>query len=249
MTKLAVSIFLALLVAFGTGCSRLQEYWGRFPNQETTVAFAIDDIKPTGQSERITLRGTASLPDQTEVAVSAVRILDVPEAGDRLIENAPYAILDRQFVEIENGRWQTSLTLRQPDTNDVLLENWQLDSDLLARAKNPAQNVIFLAAIEPDSFSGTVAGILEEAVINEGETQLTFTSSGEPYLQVSQLVSVQIPSGTAPKAENSFSQTAYQESWQARSNYNPQVDNLEEVGQIPFLEQDNLPLPIDSFLR
>lgn len=247
MSKSMISIFLVLLLALGTGCSRLPELWSNFSDSDTKVDFVIDNIGDARQSGGVSLRGTASLPNGTEVTVSALRILDAPD--ESFVEGTLYAILDRQFVEVEDSQWQTNLSLRQPDVTNSGFESWQFSDDLRLNAISPSQNVVFLAMIEPRSFSGEVGEILTNATINEGDTQLEFTSNGEPYLQVSQSMTVPIPSGTATKRENEFLQVQYQDIWQERSNYSPRVDSLEATPPLPFMEEDNLPLPIANQLQ
>lgn len=249
MKKLIVSILLVALTALGTGCYRLQASLGGFSNQGANVEFRIDEVMTTSQSGSVTMQGTASLPDGTEVSVAAVRVLDALTNSDRFLENSLYAILDRQFVEIEGNRWQTSLTLRQPDASNDLYESWQLNLDLRQQATSPSPNVLFLATIEPREFTGDVGAILNQAEINNGDSQLSFTAAGEPYLQVSQSMAVQVPAGTAIARTEDFTQAQYQELWTSRANFSPRVDPSAETVQLPFAQEDNLPLPTANLMK
>lgn len=249
MDKLIISLLLVLTTMLGAGCSQLPGPLGSFFDSDTTVNFVIDDIGAARQSGGVSLRGTASLPDGTEVTVSAVRVLDVSSSGDRFSESTPYAILDRQFIPLEDGQWQAELALRQLDAANASFENWQFSEDLRLETRSPSQNVLFLAMIEPENFEGEVGEILNAATINGGDTQLSFTADGEPYLLVSQSMAIPVPSGSVVKAENTFRQGQYQDLWQDRANYSPRVDGSQEFTQLPFMEQDNLPLPLSNLMQ
>lgn len=249
MNKVLVSIFLALLVIMGSGCSRMQAMIGSFTSHEAALNFTITEVNASGQSGNFSLQGEASLPDQTRLAVSAVRKLNTTSAENDISGGKPsYAILDRQFALVEDGQWQADLVLRHLDANGSGFENWQFETDLLKTTLNPSATVLFLVTLEPTSFSEDIEQLMTNAVINQGDTQLSFTTDGDPYLQISQSVAIPIPSGTVAQSDDStLAQNI--DLWQERSDYSPSVSELGEQPQTPFDEDDNWPLPASNTMQ
>ncbi|NER84337.1 MAG: hypothetical protein F6K42_33345 [Leptolyngbya sp. SIO1D8] len=248
MNKVLMFLLLALLVVFGTGCNRLQGTLGNFGQHETTINFVIEDIRVGGQSGNVQAEGVASLPDGTRLTVSALRTLEDTAAQNDPSNGPFYAILDRQFATVEQGKWQASLGLRTVDANGSPFESWQFNTDLFQKVLSPSPSVLFTVALEPINFVPDLQETLVNAVINGGDSRVTYTSEGEPYLQISESLAIQIPSGTAVAGED-WTLTQINSVWQERSNYVPSIDDLSDTSQLPFKENDNLPLPAANMMQ
>lgn len=250
MYKTLVPIFLALLLVAGSGCSRLPEAWDNFfTRDDTAIDFDIGNVQVVGQTGTIRLEGVASLPDDTQLAVSAIRNLADDSSLDGFSEHSRYAILDRQFATVSSGQWQAEMVLWQPDANNSLFESWQFNAALAQETLAPSPTVVLIVALEPASFSDDIEGILANATINDGNSQLSYTVDGEPYLQVRQPIAVTVPAGPVALEAGDSTLAAYTELWQERSDYNPKVDELTNSPQRPFAEEDNLPLPIANMMQ
>ena len=248
MNKVFVTMFFVLLVAVMSGCANLQSAWSNFAARDSAVTLAVNDIRTAGQAGSASLEGTASLPDGTQLAVSAVRTLEDVPSRDAFSDDAPYAILDRKFATVEDGQWQANLTLWQPDANDAPFESWQLNPELLQEALTPSSTVVFIVTLEPISFSPAIDTIVRDAIINDGNTQLSYTSGGEAYLQIRESLAIPIPSGTVATGNDS-TLSRYGDIWQGRSDYSPKIDELSDRAQLPFADTDNLPLPASNMMQ
>ncbi|NJL87271.1 MAG: hypothetical protein HC886_16915 [Leptolyngbyaceae cyanobacterium SM1_1_3] len=248
MSKLFVSTFFVLLLLVSSGCSFIQDSWSSYASRNVAVNLSIDEIEMVGQSGGFDLKGTASLPDKTRLSIAAVRTLKEISSPD-ISENGPsYTILDRQFAVVEEGQWQADLSLRQLDGEGNSFESWQLNADLFQEDLTPSPTVLFMATLEPTSFSTDVEDFLTKAVINNGDSQLSYTSSGRPYLQVSQSMAIPMPSGKVPD-NNNFTLVEADNIWQKRLTYSPEVDESNDTSQMPFTEEDNLPLPLSNMMQ
>jgi hypothetical protein len=244
MSRTVSIIFLLVVGVISFGCNSLQS----LTTSDTAITFSIEDISVIGQMQDISVGGKATLPTNLQLVVSAVRPLK-DFSGETPVENQPlYAILDRQFVAVENGLWQTQLKLREPDKNGVLFENWQLNPELKDSDLSPSSQVVFMLALEPTSLTGKMSQQLANASINNGETRLSYTSSGEAYLQVEQAIAMPVPTGTVALKDDETS-SEYLQTWQPRSEYNPTVDSNENSRVTPFFEEDNLDLPAAYMLQ
>lgn len=248
MSQFFVSILLLLLMLVASGCSRLQSTWSHFASPIAVVDLIINDVKVTQQSGNISLEGIASLPDGTQLAVSAVRVLDNTPSRDPSSKNPAYAILDRQFVTIKDEQWQADLNLYEANASGVYFENWQLNNSQLLEKLAPNPAILLMVTLEPTSFSPAISDLLANAVINGGSSQLSYTLDGEPYLQISRSIVREIPSAANLQADDSAISKA-DEMWQNRSNYNPTVDDVNDGSQLPFAEEDNLPLPAVNMMQ
>lgn len=248
MNKALIVTLFVLLGLFSTSCRLLADSLQATTTTNAPISFAIDDVKAVGQAKNVMVGGEATLPDGTRLAISAIRPLAASENSNNN-DNSVYAILDRQFAVVENGRWQADLTLKENDINGGLFESWQLNSDIASGLLKPASQVLFALALEPPEFSENIQQILLDADINNGNTQLSYTAAGEAYLQVTKAVAIQVPSGTVAREKNESTLANYSQAWQNRSDYNPKVDENSDATQIPFTEKDNVSLPASSMLQ
>ena len=249
MNRTIVFVFFSLLVLLNSSCTFLQTSTSNFVASATPIEFSIDDINAVGQAKSVNVGGQASLPNGSQLAISAIRVLEESVADDSIDNEPIYTILDRQFVTVENERWQANLDLQRPDINGNSFENWQFDPTLLKGKLSPDPKVIFLLTLEPTNLSDNEQQALSESEINDGNTQLAYTSSGEPYLQVERTVAIEVPSGNPAKEKDESTLASYSQAWQSRSVYKPEVDSLNEAAQIPFSENDNFSLPDSNMLQ
>ena len=238
---------LILVILMGCGCTSVQNVI-EFPHRSSPLTLNIEQVEPAGQPGTYTLRGKATLPDKTQLSVSAIRSFD-PSAStvERESTAVPFVILDRQFAQVENGAWQTSLNLWQVGSDGQYRESWQLNQPTPPSESGPSPTVTFLVTLEPDAFSRTVdlnsVGTPDEL----GDALLSFTEAGEPYLRVGQRVAVALPTGKAQAGQLALEQA--ENPWEGRSNLNAAAADFDRVPVLPFDENDNLPLPQSNMLR
>lgn len=244
MNKTLILIHLVLVGLLSTGCS----FWQSGVAPEASIKFSIDDISAVGQARSVSLGGEASLPDGIQLAVSAVRPLERSEGDEQRDDRPIYAILDRQFVEVEEGRWQADLTLQERDNNGDFFESWQFDGVFSENVLKPSSEVLFILALEPTNLTEEIQDRLVNDAFNDGENKLSYTSNGEPYMRVEQAIAMPAPTGNAAK-DNEETLASYLETWQPRSAYSPPVEESEENIKIPFYEEDNLDLPTANMLQ
>ncbi|WP_190488093.1 hypothetical protein [Pseudanabaena sp. FACHB-2040] len=181
------------------------------------------------------------------MSVSAIRNFDPGTlAGDGESEATQFVILDRQFAQVENGTWQTALNLWQVAPDGRYRENWQLDRPIPPAGASPSSTITFLVALEPSAFSRSVDRRAVATLDEPGNTLLSFTSSGEPYLQVSQAIAVALPTGQAQVGQLTLEPP--KDPWAGRSNLNAAAD-FDQPPTLPFEEKDNLPLPQSNMLN
>lgn len=235
MNKLFFLVFSILILFTGTGCNRFLNLAGN--SNVAPVSLEIQQISPTSQPGHYSAIGSTNLPDQTQLTISAVRYLkDTDAASVANSTSKPYAILDREFVKVENGQWQSELSLWEVADNGRYQEVWQLDSEGTAQLA-VAPNVIFLAVVEPGAIDEQVEQRLAPQV-NSNNPLFGFTDGGDLYLQAAKEVPVKLPNQTATATLINDRESP----WKDRSQSNPAAD-LKASTEMPFEETDNLPLP------
>lgn len=142
--------------------------------------------------------GTTNLPNQSPLTVAAIRSLrpanqQLPDAAA-----ATYSILDRQIVQVDQGKWQATLNLVQVAPDGRLKEAWQLGSPAVA-ALSPSPEVSFVAVFDP-----TGQNFKSKQAINTQDIRgdlVRFSPEGLPYVQAAQTLQVSLPTGrrTPPK--------------------------------------------------
>lgn len=243
MIKNFILILLLSMSIIVTSCSSLSSML----TSNSPIIFSIDDINAVGQVSEVGISGQASLPDGVKLSVSAIRPSEANTDSDRLSDNSPYSILDRKFATVKGGRWQADLSIKKKDDNTAF-EAWQLDAASFGNSFDPSSNVVFVLALEPSNLSETIRENLLEGVINDGNTKLSYTQDGEAYLQVSETVPLQVPSGT-PSSKQQTLQAEYLQAWQIRGKYTPTVDMEQKAAAVPYADEDNLSLPTTNMLQ
>lgn len=183
--RLALVWLLVLITC--TGCLGAIDFGEAAP-----VKLSIRQVQATGRPGVYTVAGNTTLPEQTQITVAALRDFQTAAA------HPVYAILDRQFAKVQQGRWQASLNLWQVAPDGQFQEGWQL-SDL--SSADPATTVTFLATLDP---ANQPPGLKERIEAQDEASQVNlvrFTTDGELYLEDSEQVNVPLPSGrTTPPA-------------------------------------------------
>ena len=148
-------------------------------------------VQPMSQSGRYAVSGQTTLPNQSRITVQAVRPLK-PLPTARLTNQQPlYAILDRQQVEVTDGKWQANLNL-WGETTGPAQELWQIKNSQLGLALRPETDVTFLAV--SDALNGPL-----DIKTNKDTNQplenavLQFSRDGSAYLQAKQITTISPP--------------------------------------------------------
>ncbi|HEY9880929.1 MAG TPA: hypothetical protein V6D29_20895 [Leptolyngbyaceae cyanobacterium] len=237
---------LVLVILIGYGCSSLQNPINPSASP-SPPQLTIEKIEVLGQPGTYTLRGKAALPDKTRLSVSAVRDFALPSVSQGAEPSASqYAILDREFAVVDQGAWQTKLTLWKTALDGRYQESWQMGMPAPPAGSSPDPKVTFLVTLEPATFAKAVDQKLEASLNKTQSPILSFTDSGTPYLQVSQKVAVALPTGrltTRPSEELA------ENPWDGRSELNAAAADFGKQPTLPFDERDNLPLPKDNMLQ
>lgn len=246
MKKTFFSILLVLIVIGSSACNLINRPQA-LTEAELSSLLTIDQVRAGDSPGQFVLSGLSSLPEQTRLTVSAVRVLTSNLAVDGDDASLLYGILARKTARIEAGRWQSTLNLWQPNANGLYQEPWQSQSNQLTSTLSPNPEVDFLLTVEPKDYTQAVANLLPnrpEAAVNQ---VLHFTPSGEPYLRVSQILPVALPNNVqAFTLDNNPDQPS---PWDGRNTLDSTSTAIQREVEIPFLGDDNLPLSSDRLLR
>ncbi|HEY9762441.1 MAG TPA: hypothetical protein V6D07_07945 [Trichocoleus sp.] len=238
---------LVLTVLISYGCSSPQNLVNISANP-SPIQLTIEKIESSGQPGTYTLRGKAALPDKTRLSVSAIRDFALSSVAQETDADAPqYAILDRKFTVVDQGVWQSELTLWKIATDGRYQESWQMEMPVPPEGSSPDPRVSFLVTLEPSTFAKVVDRKLEASLNKTQSPLLSFTNSGEPYLRVTQAMAVALPTGRTQTARSS--EELADDPWKGRSNLNAAAADFGKKSTLPFDERDNLPLPKDNMLQ
>lgn len=158
------------------------------PLPETQVDFQIDPGEAPGQYQ---LFGQANFPNQTEINLMAVRLLE-----HRSVEGVPkltYSVLDYQVVEVQEEQWQGDLRLWQQSVEGRWQETWQMDQTDLSLQVQPLDDVVFLATFTPIDQLTTLEGILAQQGLQLSNELLRTTAEGQRYLHLEKTLSLPLP--------------------------------------------------------
>jgi hypothetical protein len=122
-----VLLGLISVIAVGSlSCASAPANLRSLTNSSAPINLSIRQVQHEGGGT-YTVAGTTSLPSKTKITVSAVRYLvegASPETNSET--DIPYAILDRQIAQVEQGSWQAELNLWQIASDGKFQEAWQL---------------------------------------------------------------------------------------------------------------------------
>jgi hypothetical protein len=184
--------------AIASGCTRTS--FQLRPQPTLKNADITLQSTPANQPGTFSLSGTATLPDDTELHVIAVRRLHLQQAPLNAVEPQPtYSILTYETATVEDKRWQTTLSLWQVAPTGEYKETWQLQAPQLQLKVDPEDEVFFLVTLTPLHRLSEIEQELAATNQRLGRQLIRTTSEGDRYLQTGQVLSVALPTGqTAP---------------------------------------------------
>ena len=241
--------FIILFLVLCTSCSQ-----GEAPEVELNLT-----VQPVNRPGLYNVTGTTNLPDQSQIAVAAIRYLrtnDDSFVGTESDTN--YSILDRKIVEVEQGKWQTNLNLWQVSLDGRFREAWQLNQPIIGESLNPNKQVTFIATFDPSARlptnSSEQISISEEQIQQIQQVQelrgdlVRFNEEGNPYVQASQSLTISLPTGR--KSPPVLRAEDINGGWGNRYELPPQRNVVGTLRPQPIeTEQINTPLSPSQFLR
>jgi hypothetical protein len=167
------------------------------------IELAILQVDPTNSPGAYVVTGNTTLPEQSQITVAAIRLInEVSDStgGDR---QPIYEILDRQFARVRNGQWDARLNLWRIDVDGDFQETWQITQPYLATQFDPSPEVIFSATFDPaQQFQGFQEAI-EEGNRLARASLAQYNSDGELFLQASRKLAIALPTGSTVPLESS----------------------------------------------
>lgn len=202
--KRLVLLGLISVMAVGSlSCSSAPTNLRGLANPGTPLNLSIRQVQDEGGGT-YTVAGTTSLPSKTKITVSAVRYLvegASPEANSET--DIPYAILDRQIAQVEQGNWQAELNLWQIAPDGKFQEAWQLSQQDANVLFNPDANVTFLATFDPVNQPENFKAEVEKLDTSLQAALARFTPDGELYIQASRTMAIALPTGQTTPPQTS----------------------------------------------
>ncbi len=204
-------ILVVFLLLANSGCSpvavkqvasKIEQLSNLLPDLSKEATFQVQ-VKPLSKKGSYSVTGTTNLPDDTPIAVLALRHL---HPNDRLPpgvgSNPTYSILTYQDVKVKKGKWQIDLNLWKVAKDGRFQEAWQIEQPKLGLKLEPDSEVTFLATLAPTEGLWEVEERLEKQGIKIANNIIRNTVEGDRYVQASQGLSVALPTGsTAPPPE------------------------------------------------
>lgn len=251
MRRIVFSIFLALVIISNTACSQmLGKFITPFHGDSTSTILTIDQVRESDGLGQFTLSGKADFPEQTQITISAIRRLTFPSNDKTSNADRFYSILDRKTTLVKDGYWKAKLSLWEVNSEGYYQENWQANeaypSDKIS--SNPTVN--FLLTIEPKNFIDYTTNSNNSnfrKLDDQSNDLIRFTPEGESYLSVSKDLVIPLPQKVkAPRVESAQTPDT---GWQKRTLLDPTKSSIEKPSQLPFLNEDNLPLTSDNLMK
>jgi hypothetical protein len=242
----------ALLTA--TSLVLLATNYGCTQKAQNEVKLEIKNVQAAGGNGMYTVSGETNLPESSQVAITAVRYLG-DNAGQATGSdlNADRSILDRNIVEVKQGKWETSLNIWQVAPDGSYKEIWQKNS--LSSKQVPQNEVIFTATFDPQSQVARTQKQENQTSIDEApEVQslegksLRFTNQGERYVQASFSQAIPLPAGkTVPPQQLAED---INDGWGNRHIIQPEtIATTFTPPQVSKSRQTTAPLSTSEFLR
>jgi hypothetical protein len=179
----------ALVVGVGSllvSCSQVKPL-----NPEFTM-----QVQPTGSTGTYTVSGQTNLPKSPPITITvqAIRKLRPLANASRLANREPlYAVVAQERVETQDGQWQTTLKLQQPNGTGTLLESWQLNQNQVPLEVEPEAQVSFVAATALLDRSIRFIDLTEPGA--KGTNNLVLqTTNGNNYLKTEKVINLAPPS-------------------------------------------------------
>lgn len=192
----------ALMLMICTACSAAPPW---FQSQLSTpdIELAILQVEPTNRPGVYTITGNSTLPEQSQITVAAIRVLNSDEDPVNRDREPNYGILDRQFAVVKNGQWRTSLNLWRISASGDFQEPWQMTQQQLALQFEPSSQVTFSATFDPSQQFIGFQETVEEGSNLARPSLAQYNSDGELYLQTSRKLAIALPTGSTVPLESS----------------------------------------------
>ncbi|MUL35773.1 hypothetical protein [Gloeocapsopsis dulcis] len=213
------------------------------PPPQQSIELNINEIKAASRPGVYNIAGSTNLPDDSRIAVTALRYLNPAPERSLISQPKTYSILARQIVPVSAGKWQTTVNFWHVATDGRFQEAWQTEA-ALQNSLQPATSVTFIATYEPSAQLPT-----EQQQTPELRGRLVrFSAEGEEYVQASQTLPIAVASGkttppkTLPEEING--------GWGNRSEVNLDASTTTAIRPKPIkTNQTNAPLSMAELLR
>ncbi|NET60331.1 MAG: hypothetical protein F6K47_30570 [Symploca sp. SIO2E6] len=199
-----VTIVLVLILC--AACSEaplpIQQLPSFLPGIKEQADFAMS-VKPSVNEGEYEIEGTTNLPDDSPIAVAAIRYLR-PEQQSfvKVSPEATYSILDYQEAEVKDGKWQITLNLWKVALDGEFKEEWQLGESELGLELEPEPEVTFLATLDPTTQFSEIERQLDRQGIKLARSVIRTTPDGDSYVQASEVMTIDLPTGkTTPPVQ------------------------------------------------
>jgi hypothetical protein len=223
----------------------------------------ITNVQSVDSQGNYKVTGSTNLPDSSRIAIAAVRYLSPTQtqpANTSNFEADPSrSILVRQFAKVKGGKWEADLNIWQVSPDGRYREAWQINQN--PTQLTPENKVSFIATFDlqgqlptPETSETTENQSIDQKsqqeplVKNLEGTSLRFTNEGEKYIQATQTVPLETPTGktTAP----GFKPEDVNGGWGNRFQLPPQSSSA-GVTPLPLSKsrQTDAPLTASEFLR
>jgi hypothetical protein len=238
-----------LLGVLCTGCSQVLLPVQQLPNLLPGIHSAADfqmRVTPLGHEGKYEVVGNTNLPDDSRIAVAAIRYLRSDnQLSPDIIPEATYSILDYKDVKVNEGKWQITLNLWKIAPNGQFSEEWQLRESELGLELEPEPSVTFLATLSPTTQFSEVERQLNKQGIKVKSTVIRSTADGERYVQASQVLPIDLPTGkTTPPTLRPDDENG---GWGPRYLLIPEPPIIYKLEK-PALRRTNEPLSPEEFL-
>ncbi|MEO0405958.1 MAG: hypothetical protein AAF289_01275 [Cyanobacteria bacterium P01_A01_bin.135] len=155
-----------------------------------SVTLSIRNIEPQGQTGTYLVSGDATGLNGATVAVTAMRQLSNRQAPN-------YSLLDRQYAEIEDGRWTTELQIWQSDRALSSLESWQIERAAFNLSFNPDPKVTFMVSLEPtEALKWPDATLETREGSSDSAAVIQYTPDSEKYLVAESIMTIPVPANS-----------------------------------------------------
>ena len=220
------------------GCSALPSVSSFAPQ---TIDLGISQIDASNQPGLYQVSGNTTLPNGTELTVSAIRPLKAIATTKE-----SYSILDRQMAVVKDGRWETSLNLWQVAPDGQFQEAWQRTTSPIGEAFKPLPGVLFSVTLDPKDAAGLKATI-ERQDAPQLKAIEKYNVDGELYLQATKTQTVSLPFGsTLPPGNTNLVRDLRNLDVQRVDVMSPDEST---VGSATVGKRSDAKLPLESYLH
>ncbi|NEP12019.1 MAG: hypothetical protein F6J92_04145 [Symploca sp. SIO1A3] len=242
-------VIIALLLIWCTGCSQVPLPVQQLPNLLPGIHSKADfqmRVTHKGNEGKYEVVGNTNLPDDSRIAVAAIRYLRPDKQLSQDINpETTYSILDYKDTKVNKGKWEITLNLWKTAPDGQLTEDWQLEQSELGLELEPVPEVTFLATLSPTIQFWEVERQLNKQGIKVANSVIRSTADGERYVQTSQVLPIDLPTGkTTPPSQKPEDVNG---GWGPRYLLIPEPPIIYKLEK-PALRRTNEPLSPEEFL-